>query len=115
MIRILDELVINRIAAGEVVDRPASAVKELVDNALDAGARRIRVKLEGGGLDLISVEDDGAGMVAEDLRKAWLRHATSKMVRFEDLASVGTYGFRGEALSSLASVAELRIDTRHAS
>lgn len=115
MIHILDELVINRIAAGEVVDRPASAVKELVDNALDAGARRIRVKLEGGGLDLISVEDDGCGMVAEDLRKAWLRHATSKMVRFEDLASVGTYGFRGEALSSLASVAEVRIDSRHAS
>ncbi|MCB9495990.1 MAG: DNA mismatch repair endonuclease MutL [Fibrobacteria bacterium] len=115
MIRVLDELVINRIAAGEVVDRPSSAVKELVENALDAGARRVRVKLEGGGLDLISVEDDGAGMVAEDLRKSWLRHATSKMVAFEDLANVGTYGFRGEALSSLASVAELRIDTRHVS
>jgi len=115
MIRLLDELVVNRIAAGEVVDRPASAVKELVENALDAGARRIRVKLEGGGLDLISVEDDGAGMTADDLRLSWLRHATSKMVKFEDLASVGTYGFRGEALSSLASVAELRIDTRHVS
>lgn len=115
MIRLLDELVVNRIAAGEVVDRPASAVKELVDNALDAGARRIRVKLEGGGLDLISVEDDGCGMVAEDLRLAWMRHATSKMVRFEDLAHMGTYGFRGEALSSLAAVAEVRIDTRHAS
>jgi DNA mismatch repair protein MutL len=115
VIRLLDELVINRIAAGEVVDRPASAVKELVENALDAGARRIRVKLEGGGLDLISVEDDGTGMVAEDLRLSWMRHATSKMERFEDLAAVGTYGFRGEALSSLASVAELRIDTRHVS
>lgn len=115
MIRLLDELVINRIAAGEVVDRPASAVKELVENALDAGARRIRVKLEGGGLDLVSVEDDGAGMVAADLRLSWMRHATSKMVAFEDLASVGTYGFRGEALSSLASVAEVRIDSRHMS
>ncbi|MBK8803418.1 MAG: DNA mismatch repair endonuclease MutL [Fibrobacteres bacterium] len=114
MIRLLDELVINRIAAGEVVDRPASAVKELVENALDAGSRRIKVKLEGGGLDLISVEDDGCGMVEEDLRKCWLRHATSKMEHFEDLAQVGTYGFRGEALSSLASVAHLRIDTHHA-
>jgi DNA mismatch repair protein MutL len=115
MIRLLDELVINRIAAGEVVDRPASAVKELVENALDAGARRIKVRLEGGGLDMIAVEDDGGGMVVEDLRLCWLRHATSKMVNFEDLGTMGTYGFRGEALSSLASVAELRIDTRHMS
>ncbi|MEN9353754.1 MAG: hypothetical protein RL318_1079 [Fibrobacterota bacterium] len=111
MIQLLDELTINRIAAGEVVDRPASAVKELVENALDAGARRIRVRLEGGGLDLISVEDDGGGMSREDLRLCWLRHATSKLIRLEDLMHVGTYGFRGEALSSLASVAELRIDT----
>jgi DNA mismatch repair protein MutL len=115
MIRVLDALVIDRIAAGEVVDRPASATKELVENALDAGARRIRVRLEGGGLDLISVEDDGSGMTTEDLRLCWLRHATSKLERFEDLASVGTYGFRGEALSSLAAVAEVRIDTRHLS
>jgi len=115
MIRLLDELVINRIAAGEVVDRPSSATKELVENALDAGARRIRVRLEGGGLDLIAVEDDGAGMVASDLRLSWMRHATSKLERFEDLATVGTYGFRGEALSSLAAVAEVRIDTRHIS
>jgi len=115
VIRVLDELVVNRIAAGEVVDRPASAVKELVENALDAGARRIKVRLEGGGLDLISVEDDGAGLTAEDLGLCWLRHATSKLERFEDLATVGTYGFRGEALSSLASVAELRIDTHHLS
>ena len=115
MIRVLDELVVNRIAAGEVVDRPASATKELVENALDAGARRIKVRIEGGGLDLISVEDDGCGLTTEDLRLCWLPHSTSKLERFEDLASVGTYGFRGEALSSLASVAELRIDTHHLS
>ena len=111
MIRLLDELTINRIAAGEVVDRPASAVKELVENAVDAGARRIRVRLEGGGLDLLSVDDDGSGMDAADLRLCWQRHATSKLSRLEDLMHVGTYGFRGEALSSLAAVAELRIDT----
>jgi len=113
VIGILDELTINRIAAGEVVDRPASAVKELVENAIDAGARRIRVRLEGGGLDLVSVEDDGSGMTLHDLRLCWMRHATSKLVKLEDLMHVGTYGFRGEALSSLAAVAELRIDTRH--
>jgi DNA mismatch repair protein MutL len=110
-IRRLSEGTINRIAAGEVVERPASAVKELVENALDAGARRIDIATSAGGADLILVEDDGEGMDADDLALAVERHATSKL-RDDDLSTIATMGFRGEALPSIGAVARLTIASR---
>ncbi|HEV2956511.1 MAG TPA: DNA mismatch repair endonuclease MutL [Xanthobacteraceae bacterium] len=112
-VRQLTESVVNRIAAGEVVERPASVVKELVENALDAGARRIEVAADAGGRRLIRVSDDGEGMTREDLALAVERHATSKLAD-EDLLSIRTLGFRGEALPSIGGVARLAITTRHA-
>ena len=112
-IRRLDEGTINRIAAGEVVERPASAVKELVENALDAGASRIDIAISAGGADLILVEDDGEGMSAGDLALAVERHATSKL-RGDDLSNIQTMGFRGEALPSIGAVARLSIASRTA-
>jgi DNA mismatch repair protein MutL len=113
-VRQLSESIVNRIAAGEVVERPASVVKELVENALDAGARRIDVLTDGGGRRLIRVTDDGEGMTRGDLTLAVERHATSKL-KGDDLLAIDTLGFRGEALPSIGAVAKLTITTRHKS
>ena len=113
-IRILPEHIANKIAAGEVVERPASVVKELVENALDAGARSIRVEAESGGKRMIRVIDDGSGMGHDDALLAFERHATSKLRTADDLLSIATLGFRGEALPSIAAVSRLLLETRAA-
>ena len=110
-IRVLPDHVANQIAAGEVVDRPASVVKELLENALDAGANRIRIEVEAGGRKLIRISDDGCGMNRDDALLAFERHATSKLRTANDLLSIATLGFRGEALPSIASVARVTLET----
>src|SRR5580658_2859816 len=111
-IHVLSETVANQIAAGEVVERPASVVKEMLENALDAGATRIKISVEAGGKKLIQITDNGCGMVRDDAMLAFERHATSKIKDAEDLLSVSTLGFRGEALPSIASVSRLHLETR---
>jgi len=113
-VRVLPPEVAHRIAAGEVIERPASAVKELVENALDAGATRVEVEIEGGGVALVRVHDDGSGMSPDDAERAMGRHATSKIRAAEDLAGVISLGFRGEALHAISSVSSLALTTREA-
>ncbi len=111
-IRLLPEVVANQIAAGEVVNRPASVVKEMMENAIDAGARRVQVNFRDGGKDLIQVVDDGCGMSPIDARMAFDRHATSKIASVDDIYALSTFGFRGEALASIAAVAQVELRTR---
>ncbi|MGQ9586793.1 MAG: DNA mismatch repair endonuclease MutL [Thermoplasmata archaeon] len=111
-IKVLDDLTVDKIAAGEVVERPASVLKELVENALDAGASSVSMSVEDGGRKLVSVRDDGCGMSRDDAQAAFRRHATSKISTIEDLQRLISYGFRGEALSSIASVSKVTLRTR---
>ena len=113
-IHILDSETIDKIAAGEVVERPSSVVKELVENAIDAGATAITVEAKDGGIEFIRVTDNGCGMEKEQLRTAFLRHATSKIENAEDLTRISSLGFRGEALSSIAAVAKVEVITKTA-
>ena len=106
---VLDELTINKIAAGEVIERPASVVKEMVENSIDAGAKNISVDIKNGGISYIRITDDGKGIAKEDLELSFERHATSKIRKAEDLNEVKSMGFRGEALASIAAIAKVEL------
>ena len=111
-IAVLDQNTIDKIAAGEVVERPSSVVKELVENAIDAGATAVTVEITDGGKKLIRITDNGSGMEAEQIPLAFLRHATSKIEKVEDLEHIASLGFRGEALSSIAAVSQVELITK---
>ena len=113
-IKLLDKNVSNMIAAGEVVERPASVVKELLENSIDAGAKNITVEIKSGGIKYIRISDDGSGMSAEDAKLSIVRHATSKISKGSDLDAIMTLGFRGEALASISSVSVMEIYTKTA-
>ena len=111
-INILDKSTINQIAAGEVIDRPASVIKELVENSIDAGATSVSIEIKGGGIDLIRITDNGIGIERDDIRTAFVRHTTSKIKTAEDLSYITSLGFRGEALASIAAVADVELITK---
>ena len=111
-IHILDSVTVDKIAAGEVVERPSSVVKELVENSIDAGARMITVEIKDGGISMIRITDDGCGIDKSQIEKAFMRHATSKIEKSEDLAYVTSLGFRGEALSSICAVCQVEMITK---
>ena len=111
-IAVLDQQTIDKIAAGEVIERPSSVVKELVENAIDAGATAVAVEIRDGGISFLRVTDNGSGIEKEQVPTAFLRHATSKITRVEDLFEVSSLGFRGEALSSIAAIAMVELITK---
>ena len=114
MIKVLDQNTINKIAAGEVIEKPSSVIKELVENSIDSGATAITVEVKGSGLSFLRVTDNGSGIKKDEVKLAFLRHATSKLVTVEDLLSISSLGFRGEALASIASVAQVEMITKTA-
>ena len=111
-IKVLDQITIDKIAAGEVIERPASIVKELTENAIDAGADSVTVEIEDGGITLIRISDNGSGIEREDIHNAFLRHSTSKIESVDDLMHISSLGFRGEALSSIAAVTKVELITK---
>ena len=111
-IQVLDQITIDKIAAGEVIERPASVVKELVENSIDAGAAAVTVEIKEGGISFMRIADNGCGIDREDVPGAFLRHSTSKIRSVDDLARIGSLGFRGEALSSIAAVSQVELVTK---